>query len=75
MKNLSFTKLTILPAKLPSLVDNKVYKTYKKSFISKKQKLNTLKIYVDQLDKKEFNEASFNELASGEIATDSNKIC
>jgi len=54
-------------SKLPSLVDKKFTK-HIKNLLFQKTKIEYIKNIRDQLDKKEFNEASFNELASGEIA-------
>ena len=53
-------------AKLPNLNDDKFIKQIKK-FLFQKEKFEFNKDILDQLDKKEFNEASFNKLADGKI--------
>ena len=53
-------------AKLPNLNDDKFIKQIKK-FLFQKEKFEFNRDILDQLDKKEFNEASFNKLADGKI--------
>ena len=62
-----FYQIDNITSKLPSLVDKKFTK-HIKNLLFQKTKIEYIKNIRDQLDKKEFNEASFNELASGEIA-------
>ena len=62
-----FYQIDNITNKLPSLVDKKFTK-HIKNLLFQKTKIEYIKNIRDQLDKKEFNEASFNELASGEIA-------
>ena len=61
-----FYQIDKIHSKLPSLDDDKFIKQIKK-LLFQKEKFEFNKDLLDQLDKKEFNEASFNKLANGKV--------
>jgi peptidyl-prolyl cis-trans isomerase D len=61
-----FYQINNINAKLPSLNDKKFVKQVK-NLLFQKEKFAFNKDILDQLDKKKFNQTSFNELANGEI--------
>ena len=61
-----FYQIDNIYTKLPSLDDEKFSKQIK-NLLFQKKKFEFNKDILDQLDKKEFDEASFNKLANGEI--------
>ena len=63
-----FYQVDKIKSKLPSLNDDKFIKQIR-NLLFQKNKFEFSKNILEQLDKKEFNETSFNKLANGEIET------
>ena len=61
-----FYQIDTINSKVPSLDDDKFIKQIRK-LLFQKEKFEFNKQILDQLDKKEFNEASFNDLGNGKI--------
>jgi peptidyl-prolyl cis-trans isomerase D len=61
-----FYQIDNINSKLPNLDDKKFAKQIK-NLLFQKEKFEFNKVILDQLDKKKFNEISFNKLANGEI--------